>query len=300
MNCRVHSVFALTCFHKGKFFFFFINFLVPVVKKTYSSKAKRLAPPEPPKLNLYADAKEFKKGRHTASEVKSRKWKYELASFNSGLSNAELETQAGLLGSPAPKKAGNQKNGRYCSKIIRGEVGATSEQNKDRISRAFRAKGFIPEVSPENWSLAAEISFGTIRNFDERWPSDPSQPADKCLIASANEEVLLRVNYQKSIDQGIKKLIKQKARAIREIEKLLDLQYRTGILIADSQDDEEKFNGNLPSLTNDLYDIFDRLYDCKSIALVCPPASHLRYLHEKAQGKLIFYEDPSQFEDDLP
>jgi hypothetical protein len=285
---------------KASFSVFSIDFLVHPMKKTYSSLPKRLVPPEPPKLNLYADTKEFKKGRHTASEVKSRKWKYELASFYSGLSNAELETQAGLLGSPAPKKAGNQKNGRYCSKIKRGEVGATSEQNKDRISRNFRAQGLIPEISSENWSLAAEINFGTTRNFDKRWPSDPSRRADESLIASANEEVLLRVRYQKNIDQGIKKFIRQKARAIRELDKLLDLPYTTGILPADSQDEVEKFNGNPPALTSDLYDIFDRLCDCKQIAPVCPPASHLRYLHEKAQGKFIFYEDPSQFEDDLP
>jgi hypothetical protein len=270
------------------------------MKKTSASKAKHLTPPEPPKLNRYADAKEFKKGRHTASEAKSRQWLYELARFNSGLNNAELETQAGLLGSPAPKKGGNQKNGRYSSKIIRGQIGATSELKKDRIARAFIAQGFIPEISQENWSLAAEINRGTTRNFDRKWPSDPSQPAEQSLIAAANDEIMRRVNYQNNTDQGIKKVIKQTARAIRELEKLLDIQYRAAIQIADSQEDVDKFDGGLTSLSYEIHDWVERLRESKQIVEVCPPASHLRYLYEKAQGRLIFYEGPSQFEDDLP
>jgi hypothetical protein len=35
--------------------------------------------PQPPEIPMYADTLEFKKGRHTPSEIKTRRWLFEYA-----------------------------------------------------------------------------------------------------------------------------------------------------------------------------------------------------------------------------
>jgi hypothetical protein len=204
-----------------------------------------------------------------------------------------LETLAGLYGSLDSKKYCEKKNGRYVSKILRGEIGTTSERNKDFVARNLIAHQLLPKIDSYGCSTAEEIAYGSTRNFDPAWPKKSNAPVPRNLAESAMLEVKSRNEYYAAIDFYIKRHPALLENALQAISRLLHNIYAPNFYILDSDDEVDPDRWDLlPSLYLDLFDILERLRDSQLFAPVRPPALSI----DLRRNRVARYQHP--FQDD--
>jgi hypothetical protein len=229
--------------------------------------------PQPPKVPLFANAKDFKKGRHWPSEIEGRKWIVKTAKSISNATNAELETYLGLHGSPDHSKGAIKKNGCHVSKVMRKEAGASPERNKDLVARNLIAQGWLPQITTYGCPASVEISYGTARNFDRRWPNRPDKPIPQPLMALARKEVEIREQYYESVDKKIKRhqvVLKKLRVAICEV--LYNTNALRGFIVDSTADLDLDDYDDIPTLMLLLFELDERLSVCDLIVPPKPPA----------------------------
>ncbi len=252
------------------------------------SQKSKFSSVQTPKNPLFADAREFKKGRHRPSELMAREWMMKTAKSISNATNAELETNVGLHGSPYHSKGTPKKNGRYASKVLRKEAGTTSERNKDLAARNLIAQGWLPKITTYGCSDIEELAYGTTRNFDDRWPRDPNKPIPLQLMAAAKQEVQCRESFYASKDKKIKLhpvLLKKLRTALC---KFIHNANALHGFVVDSTPDIDLVDGqDIPALMIALFDLDERLSDCNLFVPVKPPAISID-LSRGTQGAIEF------------
>ncbi len=250
-----------------------------------------------PKTPFFADAREFKKGRHRPSELMAREWMMKTAKSISNATNAALETNVGVHGSPYYSKGTLKKNGRHASKVLRKEAGITSERNKDLAARNLIAQGWLPKLTTYACTDIEEISYGTTRNFDDRWPRDPNKPISLELMVAAKQEVQCRESFYASKDEKIKLhpvLLKKLREALCKF--LFNANALHGYVV-DATPDVDLVDGeDIPALMMALFDLDERLSDCNLFVPVRPPSFAID-LNRGVHGAIEFLYGKNSNED---
>jgi hypothetical protein len=200
-----------------------------------------------------------------------------------------------LHGSPGSSKDSQKKNGRYVSKILRGEIGTTSERSKDWIARNLIAQKLLPIIETYGCSTAEEIAYGSTRNFDHAWPNEPNKPIPAAVSESAMTEVKSRTEYYERVDYYIKRHSTLLTNALDAISQLLHNTSSPNFYLLDSKDDVDPNNWEeLPALYIDLFSMLERLRDCRLFAPVRPPALTIDLVRKRPEALRVFSGDDQQ------